>query len=76
VLVGGAIGLGAALVALPSIPQFLDRPDVPPPVYTPDWPTLAGALGVALVVVALGLSLVVAGLVRKARPELLREEEA
>jgi putative ABC transport system permease protein len=76
VLVGGAIGLAAALVALPAIPQFLDRPEVPPPIYTPDWPALGAALGLALVVVALGLAAVVAGLVRKARPELLREEEA
>jgi len=76
VLVGGAIGLAAALVALPAIPQFLDRPEVPPPIYTPDWLALGGALGLALVVVALGLTAVVAGLVHKARPELLREEEA
>ncbi|HEV8652606.1 MAG TPA: FtsX-like permease family protein [Actinomycetes bacterium] len=76
VLVGGAVGLAAALVALPAIPQFLDRPEVPPPIYTPDWLALGGALGLALVVVALGLAAVVAGLVRKARPELLREEEA
>jgi hypothetical protein len=74
--VGGAIGLATALVALPAIPQFLDRPEVPPPIYTPDWPALGAALGLALVVVALGLAAVVAGLVRKARPELLREEEA
>jgi putative ABC transport system permease protein len=74
VLVGGAIGLVAALVSLPAIPQFVDRPDVPPPIYTPDWLVLGGALGLTLLVVALGLVLVVAGLIRKARPELLREE--
>jgi putative ABC transport system permease protein len=74
VLVGGAIGLVAALVSLPAIPQFVDRPEVPPPIYTPDWPVLGGALGLTLLVVALGLVLVVAGLIRKARPELLREE--
>jgi predicted lysophospholipase L1 biosynthesis ABC-type transport system permease subunit len=72
--VGSAIGLGAALVALPAIPQFLDHPEVPPPLYTPDWPVLAAAMGATLLVVAAGLALVVAGLVRKARPELLREE--
>ena len=47
---------------------------MPPPIYTPDWPVLGGALGLTLLVVALGLALVVAGLIRKARPELLREE--
>jgi putative ABC transport system permease protein len=74
VLVGGAIGLVAALVSLPAIPQFVDRPEVPPPIYEPDWLVLGGALGLTLLVVALGLVLVVAGLIRKARPELLREE--
>jgi putative ABC transport system permease protein len=74
VLVGGAIGLVAALVALPAIPQFVDHPEVPPPIYTPDWPVLGTALSLTLLVVAAGLALVVAGLIRKARPELLREE--
>ncbi len=72
--VGAAIGLGAALVALPAIPQFLDHPEVPPPLYTPDWPVLGAALGLTVLLVAGGLAVVVAGLVRKARPELLREE--
>jgi hypothetical protein len=72
--VGAAIGLGAALVALPAVPQFLDRPEVPPPIYTPDWPVLGAALGLTVLLVAAGLAVVVAGLVRKARPELLREE--
>jgi ABC-type antimicrobial peptide transport system permease subunit len=72
--VGAAVGLGAALVALPAIPQFLDHPEVPPPLYTPDWPVLGAALGLTVLLVAGGLAVVVAGLVRKARPELLREE--
>jgi predicted lysophospholipase L1 biosynthesis ABC-type transport system permease subunit len=74
VLVGGAIGLAAALVSLPAIPQFVDRPEVPPPIYTPDWLVLGAALGLTLLAVAVGLALVLAGLIRKARPELLREE--
>jgi len=74
VLVGGAIGLVAALVSLPAIPQFVDHPEVPPPIYTPDWVVLGAALSLTLLVVGVGLALVVAGLIRKARPELLREE--
>jgi putative ABC transport system permease protein len=75
VLCGGAIGLIVALVALPAIPQFVDRPSVPPPIYTPDWGTLGLALGLAVLLVGLGLAAVVAALVRQARPALLREEE-
>src|SRR4029450_6234158 len=40
---GGLIGLLVALVALPAIPQFVDRPSVPPPIYTPDSATLSAA---------------------------------
>ena len=75
VLCGGLIGLLVALVALPAIPQFADRPSVPPPIYTPDWGTLALALGLAVLLVGLGLAAVVAALVHQARPALLREEE-
>jgi hypothetical protein len=71
---GAAIGLAVALVALPAIPQFLDHPEVPPPLYAPDWPVLGAALGLTVLLVAGGLALVVAALVRQARPELLREE--
>jgi putative ABC transport system permease protein len=74
VLAGGAVGLAAALVALPAVPQFLDPPKVPPALHLPDWPVLAVGAGLALALVAAGLSLVVAGLVRAARPALLREE--
>jgi putative ABC transport system permease protein len=74
VLAGGAVGLAAALVALPVVPQFLDSPRVPPALHLPDWPVLAVGVGLALALVAAGLSLVVAGLVRAARPALLREE--
>ena len=63
------------LVALPAIPQFVDRPSVPPPIYTPDWVALGVALGLGVLLVAAGLAIVVAGLVRQARPALLREEE-
>ena len=75
VLCGGIIGLLVALVALPAIPQFADRPSLPPPIYTPDWATLGLALGLAVLLVGLGLAAVVAALVRQARPALLREEE-
>jgi putative ABC transport system permease protein len=75
VLCGGLVGLVVALVALPAIPQFADRPRVPPPIYTPDWAALGVALGLAVLLVAAGLAVVVAGLVRQARPALLREEE-
>ena len=75
VLCGGLIGLLVALVALPAIPQFADRPSVPPPIYTPDWATLGLALGLAVLLVGLGLAAVVAALVHQARPALLREEE-
>ena len=75
VLCGGLIGLLVALVALPAIPQFADRPTVPPPIYTPDWAVLGLALGLALLLVGLGLAAVVAALVHQARPALLREEE-
>ena len=75
VLCGGLIGLLVALVALPAIPQFADRPSVPPPIYTPDWGTLGLALGLAVLLVGLGLAAVVAALVHQARPALLREEE-
>jgi hypothetical protein len=75
VLCGGVIGLVVALVALPAIPQFADRPSVPPPIYTPDWVALGWALGLAVLLVGLGLAVVVAALVRQARPALLREEE-
>jgi hypothetical protein len=71
VLCGGLVGLVVALVALPAIPQFVDRPSVPPPIYSPDW----GALGLAVLLVGLGLAAVVAALVHQARPALLREEE-
>ena len=64
-----------ALVALPAIPKFADRPTVPPPVYTPDWGVLGLALGLTLLLVAAGLVAVVAALVHQARPALLREEE-
>ena len=70
VLAGGAVGLATALVALPAVPQFLDPPRVPPALHLPDWPVLTVGAGL----VAAGLSLVMAGLVRAARPELLREE--
>ena len=75
VLCGGTIGLLVALVALPAVPQFVDNPEVPPPIYTPDWPSLGAALGLALLLVMGGLAVVVAALVRRARPALLREEE-
>jgi putative ABC transport system permease protein len=75
VLGGGLVGLVVALVALPAIPQFVDRPSVPPPIYTPDWLALGVGLGLAALLVAAGLAVVVAGLVRQARPALLREEE-
>jgi putative ABC transport system permease protein len=75
VVCGGLIGLLVALVALPAIPQSVDQPSVPPPIYTPDWGTLGLALGLAVVLVGLGLAAVVAALVRQARPALLREEE-
>jgi putative ABC transport system permease protein len=75
VLCGGLIGLVVALVALPAIPQFADRPSVPPPIYTPDWVALGLALGLAVLLVGLGLAAVVAALVHQARPALLREEE-
>ena len=75
VLCGGVIGLLVALVALPAIPQFADRPILPPPIYTPDWVALGLALGLAVLLVGLGLAAVVAALVRQARPALLREEE-
>ncbi len=75
VLCGGLIGLLVALVALPAIPQFADSPSVPPPIYTPDWGTLGLALGLAVLLVGLGLAAVVAALVHQARPALLREEE-
>jgi putative ABC transport system permease protein len=75
VLCGGLIGLLVALVALPAIPQFADRPSVPPPIYTPDWGILGLALGLAVLLVGLGLAAVVAALVHQARPALLREEE-
>jgi hypothetical protein len=75
VVCGGLIGLLVALVALPAIPQFVDHPSVPPPIYTPDWATLGLALGLAVLVVGLGLAAVVAGLVHQAGPALLREEE-
>jgi putative ABC transport system permease protein len=75
VLCGGLVGLVVALVALPAIPQFVDRPRVPPPIYTPDWAALGVALGLGVLLVAAGLAVVVAGLVRQARPALLREEE-
>jgi len=74
VLAGGAVGLATALVALPAVPQFLDPPRVPPALHLPDWPVLTVGAGLALALVAAGLSLVVAGLVRAARPALLREE--
>jgi len=74
VLAGGAVGLATALVVLPAVPQFLDPPRVPPALHLPDWPVLTVGAGLALALVAAGLSLVVAGLVRAARPELLREE--
>ena len=74
VLAGAAVGLVTALVALPAVPQFLDPPRVPPALHLPDWPVLTVGAGLALALVAAGLSLVVAGLVHAARPELLREE--
>jgi hypothetical protein len=75
VLCGGLVGLVVALVALPAIPQFVDRPSVPPPIYSPDWGALGLALGLAVLLVGLGLAAVVAALVHQARPALLREEE-
>src|SRR4029453_12451032 len=75
VLCGGIIGLLVALISLPAILQFADRPTQPPPIYTPDWVTLGLALGLAVLLVGLGLAAVVAALVRQARPALLREEE-
>jgi hypothetical protein len=75
VLCGGIIGLLVALISLPAIPQFADRPTQPPSIYTPDWVTLGLALGLAVLLVGLGLAAVVAALVRQARPALLREEE-
>jgi putative ABC transport system permease protein len=75
VLCGGLIGLLVALVALPAIPQFADRPTLPPPIHSPDWAVLGLALGLAVLLVGVGLAAVVAALVRQARPALLREEE-
>ena len=48
---------------------------MPPPIYAPDWTTLGLALGLAVLLVGLGLAAVVAALVHQARPTLLREEE-
>ncbi|HET8788680.1 MAG TPA: ABC transporter permease, partial [Actinomycetes bacterium] len=75
VLCGGLVGLLVALIALPAIPQFTDRPTVPPPIYTPDWAVLGLALGLTVLLVGAGLAAVVAALVHQARPALLREEE-
>src|SRR3712207_8631677 len=44
-------------------------PSVPPPIYTPDWGTLGLALGLAVLLVGLGLAAVVAALVHQARSE-------
>jgi hypothetical protein len=47
---------------------------VPPALHLPDWPVLTVGAGLALALVAAGLSLVVAGLLRAVRPTLLRED--
>ena len=69
-----ALAARAGLTPLPAVPQFLDSPRVPPALHLPDWPVLAVGAGLALALIAAGLSLVVVGLVRAARPALLREE--
>jgi hypothetical protein len=71
-VLGVAGGLGAALLVLPAVPELPD-PGPPPLTYAPH---LGGLLLFLLALTALVLSTAVGaalGLLRHARPELLRE---
>ena len=75
-VVGTAAGIGAAVLALPSIPEFVDVPTAPPLRYDVHLgPVLLSVLAATLVLaVAVGLSS--ARLVRSARVDQLREAPA
>lgn len=75
VLAGVAVGLGAAALVLPNLPEFTATPTAPPLDYAPP----AAQVAIPLIAVAAALAVVTAlaaiTLVRSARAELLREAQ-
>ena len=76
VVVGTAAGLGAAVLALPAIPEFSDVPTAPPLRYDVQVGPIAVSLAVAVLVLVLTVAISSAGLVRAAHVDQLREAPA
>jgi hypothetical protein len=75
-LVGIGAGILAAFLAVPAVPEFVHSPGAPALLYTPSAAPLAALLGAAVVLLAVPTVASVAGLVRAARPDQLREAPA
>jgi putative ABC transport system permease protein len=77
---GTAAGVGAGVLAarlvLPGVPEFVDRPVSPPLVVAPDAVVVASVVGAGVLAVALAVAASAVVLVRRARPDLLREAQA
>lgn len=71
--VGVAAGLGAAVLALPAVPEFAETPDAPPLLYGVHLAPVLGSIAVALAVVAAVIAVSSAQLVRRSRYDQLRE---
>lgn len=76
VVLGGAAGITAALLALPAVPVYADRNVGPPLVFTPVWGVLGLMLLVAAMTVAAVGHLAARQLVRVSLPDRLREAQA
>ena len=75
-LAGVAAGLGGALLALPSVPEFDELPEAPPLLFTPQ-PEVVGALVLGtLLLLGVAVLAAVVGLLRGVGPERLREGPA
>ena len=73
VLFGIGGGLAAALLVLPSVPEFTDRPPFPNLLYTPPYLLVLTAAVLLALVIVVAISAACGSLVRRAHPEFLRE---
>ncbi|HEY0238416.1 MAG TPA: FtsX-like permease family protein [Friedmanniella sp.] len=76
VVVGTAAGLGAAVLALPVIPEFSDAPTAPPLRYDVQVGPVAISVAAAVLVLAAAVAISSASLVRSAHVDQLREAPA
>lgn len=75
VIIGLAAGLAATLLAVRSVPEFINQPQAPPLDYLPPVADLAALVGAALIVLVLAAVVASVLLVRSVQPDLLREAE-